>query len=58
MTWLKRSAHLLRSLLRELSDEAAYARHLQSTGRLHSAAEWRAFVDGRYRRKYANAKCC
>jgi hypothetical protein len=47
---------LLRDLLRELSDEAAYGRHLQ--GRPASPAEWRKFADARYRRKYQNAKCC
>ncbi len=45
-------------LLRELSDEAPYARHLRLTGRAHSAAEWKQFADSRYRRKYQNAKCC
>jgi hypothetical protein len=47
---------LLRGLVRELSDEAAYQRHLQ--GRPTSGAEWRKFADHRYRRKYQNAKCC
>lgn len=45
-------------LLRELSDENAYQRHLQLTGHVHSAAEWRTFSDRRHRRKYQNAKCC
>lgn len=48
----------LRDLLRELSDETAYRRHLLSTGRPHSGAEWRLFSDGRNRAKYAQAKCC
>jgi hypothetical protein len=46
------------ALARELSDETAYARHLQITGHPHSAREWRAFSDGKHKRKYANAKCC
>ena len=46
------------SLARELSDEGAYARYLASTGRAHSQAEWRSFIDRRHRRKYQNAKCC
>ncbi len=46
------------ALARELSDENAYARHLSSTGRKHSAAEWKAFSDRLQRRKYQNAKCC
>lgn len=48
----------LTTLARELSDQNAYARHLQSTGRSHSAAEWRLFIDRRLKRKYQNAKCC
>jgi hypothetical protein len=56
-TW-RRAFQLLRALARELSDENGYARHLQITGRRHSAAEWRLFSDGRHRRKYQNAKCC
>jgi len=47
---------LFRDLVRELSDEAAYQRHLQ--GRPASKTEWRTFADGRYRRKYQSAKCC
>ena len=46
------------ALARELSDETAYARHVQRTGRPHSAAEWKLFSDQRLRRKYENAKCC
>ncbi|MDQ2840037.1 MAG: hypothetical protein M3Y72_03165 [Acidobacteriota bacterium] len=49
---------LLWKLLRELSDEAGYARHLRMSGRKHSAAEWKQFTNHRYRRKYQNAKCC
>ena len=49
---------LLKALARELSDEGAYARHLQATGSAHSPAEWQRFSEGRHRRKYQNAKCC
>ncbi len=48
----------LKELARELSDETAYARHLELAGQPHSAAEWRNFIDARHRRKYSNAKCC
>lgn len=48
----------LNALARELSDEGAYARYLQSTGRVHSRSEWQRFSEGRHRRKYQNAKCC
>jgi hypothetical protein len=46
------------ALARELSDETAYARHLQLTGHPHSAQEWRSFIDAKHRRKYQNPKCC
>ena len=58
MIWPLRWFRLLRELVRELSDEAAYARHLRACGRTPSAAEWKHFSDARYRRKYQNAKCC
>lgn len=58
MKLLRKIFDLVRGLARELSDENAYRRHLQVTGHVHSAAEWRAFSDRRHRRKYQNAKCC
>jgi len=48
----------LRDLLRELSDESAYSRHLAWTGRLHSGDEWKRFIDEHNRAKYSRAKCC
>ena len=50
-------AFLLR-LLRELSDESAYQRHLAAHGRAHSSAEWRRFQDARISSRYRQAKCC
>jgi hypothetical protein len=58
MTIVRRVLAYLAALARELSDETAYARHLQMTGRAHSAGEWRSFSDRKQRRKYENAKCC
>ena len=58
MTRFKRLLSLVLSLARELSDERAYARHLELTGRAASAAEWKQFTERRYRAKYGNAKCC
>lgn len=49
---------ILWGLLRELSDESAYERHLAAHGRTHSPQEWRAFSEERLRAKYARAKCC
>ena len=46
------------NLVRELSDENAYQRYLLYHGRVHSAEEWRRFLDERLRQRYARAKCC
>jgi hypothetical protein len=45
-------------LLRELSDENAYRRHLKAHGRAHSGEEWRKFSEQRLRAKYLKPKCC
>jgi hypothetical protein len=45
-------------ILRELSDESAYERHLRARGTAHSAGEWRRFCEWRLRAKYSRAKCC
>ena len=58
MRWVRRAGELLLGLLRELSDENAYARHLQAHGAEHSPAEWRRFQEHRLQGKYARAKCC
>lgn len=58
MTRVRRLGSLLLALLRELSDESAYRRHLAAHGRAPSADEWRRFTEYRLRAKYARAKCC
>ena len=55
---MKRFFGLLLDLLRELSDENAYRRHLERHGLAPSGAEWRRFSEERMRGKYARAKCC
>lgn len=50
--------HILKGIVRELSDENAYERHLAAHGAQHSGAEWRRFSEARMQRKYSNAKCC
>ena len=53
--------HLLRfllTLLRELSGENAYRRHLAAHGRQHSAEEWRRFSEEYLNAKYTKPKCC
>jgi len=55
---MRQFLRIILELLRELSDESAYRRHLAAHGRSHSAAEWRRFSDERLRAKYLRAKCC
>jgi hypothetical protein len=55
---MKQIGSFILALLRELSDETAYQRHLDAHGRSHSADEWRRFSEERLRAKYARAKCC
>ena len=49
---------LIAKLFRELSDEAAYKRYLETRGTVNSRAEWRRFSEERLARKYSQAKCC
>ena len=58
MKKLQQLGALILALLRELSDENAYQRHLAACGRAHSAKEWRYFSEHRLRAKYERAKCC
>lgn len=58
MKKLHRIFAALFTLARELSDEGAYARHLQATGRQHSRTEWKRFTERHHGKKYQNAKCC
>ena len=57
-TLLRSVFRLIGGLLRELSDESPYARHLAANGIAHSAEEWRRFQNLRLQSKYARAKCC
>jgi len=58
MRILRRIGYFFLDLLREISDENAYRRHLEARGRPHSGDEWRHFCEHRLRAKYARAKCC
>jgi heme oxygenase len=55
---MRQFAAVIMGLLRELSDENAYARHLAAHGRTHSPEEWRRFSDHLMRAKYVRPKCC
>ena len=55
---MRRLGRLLMALLRELSDEGPYRRHLAAHGVAHSGVEWRRFCEERLRAKYTRARCC
>lgn len=46
------------AIIRELSDENAYVRHLAHHRCTHSAEEYRRFQAEHYGRKYKRARCC
>lgn len=58
MRRLRAFGRLLWGLLRELSDESAYQRHLAAHGRAHSGEEWRRFSEERLRARFTRPKCC
>lgn len=58
MKRLRRFGQLLWGLMRELSDETAYRRHLEAHGKEPSRAEWRKFSEERFRARYIRPKCC
>jgi hypothetical protein len=45
-------------IMREISDENAYQRHLEWHGTAHSPEEYRRFAEHRLAAKYQRAKCC
>jgi hypothetical protein len=55
---MRRVAKLVMALLRELSDETAYHKYLQSHKLSPSGDAWRKFSEERLRKKYSRAKCC
>ena len=58
MRELRSFAHLFWRLLRELSDETAYQRHLSLHRAQSSPEEWRRFSEERLRSKYTRPRCC
>ena len=58
MRRLRRFLAIAYGVLRELSDESAYTRHLARHGLEPSADEWRRFSDTRLAAKYGRPRCC
>jgi hypothetical protein len=58
MKRLQAFGKIVMGILRELSDQTAYQRHLDMHGRVHSGNEWRHFLKHRLEAKYTRPKCC
>jgi len=58
MLRMKKLWRIVAGILREISDESAYQRHLDLHQRPHSGEEWRRFSEERLRQKYQRARCC
>ncbi len=58
MSVLRKLGRILIGLLRELSDEAAYDRHLTVHQLQNTGEAWRKFSTERYRAKFVRPKCC
>ncbi len=58
MKRLRQLGRFFMRLLRELSDEGAYRRHLLRHGRNHSKREWQHFCEHHLTAKYRRTKCC
>ncbi len=58
MKSLRAFGRIVMGILRELSDQNAYERHLRAHGRAHSREEWIRFSEEHLRAKYFRAKCC
>ena len=58
MTRFRKILALIWEILRELSDERAYDRHLLLHGRTPSRAEWHRFSDTRLHSRFTRPKCC
>ena len=58
MSRVRTFLRILLGLLRELSDESPYRRHLAAHGLHHSAEAWRRFSSERFHRKFIAPRCC
>jgi hypothetical protein len=58
MKKLRAAGQILWGLLKELSDEAAYQRHLAAHGRRDSGEEWRRFSEKRQVARFVKPRCC
>ena len=55
---LRKFFAIVAGIIRELSGEAAYARHLKFHGMTHSPEEWRRFSDKLWNAQATRSRCC
>jgi hypothetical protein len=58
MNAFARLRDILAALMRELSDEAAYERHLARHGAEPSPEQWRHFVEQKFGNRDRCGRCC
>lgn len=58
MTLARRLWRIVSEILREISDQNAYERHLRRNGLAHSPQEWRRFSDHQFGHRFKTPKCC
>jgi len=58
MNTLASILRLVAGLLKELSDENAYRRHLEAHGLQDTGDAWRQFSSEHFRAKFVRPKCC
>ena len=49
---------MVMAVLREISGESAYQRHLKALGAVHSPEEWRRFCDEHWNAAVKRPRCC
>jgi hypothetical protein len=49
---------IVKGLMMELTDQAAYQRHLAAHGLVHSGETWRHFSDHKWNAGAKRPKCC
>lgn len=58
MRLVAQALFLFFELIRELTDQNAYERHLAMAGVPHSAEEWRNFSNHRLAARFGSCFCC
>jgi hypothetical protein len=58
MNRLRSFFEIVIGLLRELSDQNAYRRHLEAHGLQDTGSAWRQFSSEHFRAKFVRPKCC